>query len=320
MPVTRNRGCPTRSCWSGLQRKELAALVYCMRCNNGKLNSTDAWRSSGLEFGQAEKDKITLEQLLSHQAGLCALDQRVDVLDYGGVIRALETQAPLWLPGTGHGYHARTFGFLLDELMRRITGKTLSDYWQENFARPLELDFWIGLPEEENSRVATIYAAKSGKPPEPAEFYRDLVTPGTLARKTFTSPYGLNVISKMNDPHIRTQPNVSFGGIGSASALAKFYSMLANGGEFNGQVFFSRETIGLDDNHIIRWRRPCFPNPDCILGRVHERLTRRSAQDVRTIRNILRTSRCGRQSRLCRSGKQNRIRLRDESNGTIGSA
>jgi CubicO group peptidase (beta-lactamase class C family) len=171
------------------------------------------------------------------------LDQRVDVLDYESVIHALEAQAPLWPPGSAHGYHARTFGFLLDELIRRITGKTLSDYWQENFARPLELDFWIGLPEKENSRVATIYAARSGKAPEPAQFYRDLVTPGTLARKTFTSPYGLNVISKMNDPYIRAQPNVSFGGIGSASALAKFYSMLANGGTLNGQTFFSQETL-----------------------------------------------------------------------------
>jgi CubicO group peptidase (beta-lactamase class C family) len=195
------------------------------------------------EFAQAEKDKITLEQLLSHEAGLCALDQRVDVLDYDGVIRALETQPPLWPPGTAHGYHARTFGFLLGELIRRITGKTLSDYWLENFARLLELDFWIGLPAKENPRVATIYAAKSGKQPEPAQFYRDLVTPGTLARKTFTSPYGLNAISKMNDPQIRAQPIVSFGGIGSASALAKFYSMLANGGELNGQIFFSQQTI-----------------------------------------------------------------------------
>jgi CubicO group peptidase (beta-lactamase class C family) len=195
------------------------------------------------EFGQADKDEITLGQLLSHQAGLCAVDRRVDVLDYDGVIRALEAQAPLWSPGTAHGYHARTFGFLLDELMRRIIGKTLADYWQENFARPLELDFWIGLPENENSRVATIYAAKSGKPTQPAKFYRDLVTPGTLARKTFTSPYGLNVISKMNDPYIRAQPIVSFGGIGSASALAKFYSVLANGGELNEQILFLPETI-----------------------------------------------------------------------------
>ena len=195
------------------------------------------------EFAQAGKDKITLAELLSHQAGLCALDQRVDVLDCHGVIRALEAQAPLWPPGTAHGYHARTFGFLLDELIRRITRKTLSDYWRDNFAQPLNLDFWIGLPEQENPRVATIYAAKSGKPPEPKQFYLDLVTPGTLARKTFTSPYGLHVISKMNDPAIRAQPIVSFGGIGSASALAKFYSMLANGGSFDGKRFFSEKTI-----------------------------------------------------------------------------
>jgi CubicO group peptidase (beta-lactamase class C family) len=195
------------------------------------------------EFAQAGKAEITLAQLLSHQAGLCALDRRVDVLDYAGVIRALEAQEPLWPPGTAHGYHARTFGFLLDELVRRIAGKTLSEYWQENFARPLNLDFWIGLPEKENSRVATMYAAKSGKPPEPKQFYADLVTPGTLARKTFTSPYGLHVISKMNECAIRAHPIVSFGGIGSASALAKFYSMLGNGGKFEGQTFFSEKTI-----------------------------------------------------------------------------
>ncbi len=211
------------------------------------------------EFGQTDKEEITLAQLLSHQAGLCALDRRVDVLDYDAVIRALEAQKPLWPPGTAHGYHARTFGFLLDELVRRIAGKTLSNYWQENFARPLNLDFWIGLPKKENSRVATMYAAKSGKfatanpscggPPEPknrqsgSDFYADLVTPGTLARKTFTSPYGLHVISKMNEPAIRAYPIVSFGGIGSASALAKFYSMLANGGKLDGQTFFSEKAI-----------------------------------------------------------------------------
>jgi CubicO group peptidase (beta-lactamase class C family) len=227
--------------WSATKGVGSACLLHALEQQKIELNRRVAefWP----EFKQAGKDKITLGQLLSHQAGLCGLDQRVDVLDYDGVIRALEAQAPLWPAGTAHGYHARTFGFLLDELMRRITGKMLSQYWQENFARPLELDFWIGLPENENSRVATIYAAKSGKPPEPTQFYRDLVIPATLARKTFTSPYGLNVISKMNNPQIRALQNVSFGGIGSASALAKFYSMLANGGELNGQTFFSPKTI-----------------------------------------------------------------------------
>jgi CubicO group peptidase (beta-lactamase class C family) len=195
------------------------------------------------EFALAGKERITLSQLLSHQAGLCALDARVDILDYGAVIRALEVQKPLWPPGTAHGYHARTFGFLLDELVRRIAGKTLSQYWREVFAQPLGLDLWIGLPEQENSRVATVYATKSGRPPEPKKFYSDLTTPGTLARKTFTSLYGLNSVSGMNTPENRAQPIVSFGGIGSASALAKFYSMLANGGELDGRTFFSKETI-----------------------------------------------------------------------------
>src|ERR1700732_4573574 len=119
------------------------------------------------EFAQAGKENITLAQLLSHQAGLCALDRQVDVLDYAAVIDALEKQKPLWPPGTAHGYHARTFGFLLDELVRRIADKTSSDYLREKFAEPLKLDLWIGLPEKENSRAATIYPAKAGKTPEP---------------------------------------------------------------------------------------------------------------------------------------------------------
>jgi CubicO group peptidase (beta-lactamase class C family) len=203
------------------------------------------------EFAQAGKERITLSQLLSHQAGLCALDARVDILDYGGVIRALEVQKPLWPPGTAHGYHARTFGFLLDELVRRIARKTLSQYWREVFAQPLGLDLWIGLPPEENRRLATVYAAKTPKAfgAEPknrqsgSDFYRDLVTPDTLARKTFSSPYGLQSVSGMNAPAIRAQAIVSFGGIGSASSLAKFYSVLANGGKLDGQTFFSEETI-----------------------------------------------------------------------------
>src|SRR5215831_18285483 len=138
--------------WSATKGIGSACVLHALQQQKIELNRhvAEFWP----EFAQADKDKITLGQLLSHQAGLCALDQRVDVLDYNGVIRALEAQAPSWPPGTAHGYHARTFGFLLDELIRRIAGKTLSNYWQENLGEPLELDFWIGLPEEENSRVA----------------------------------------------------------------------------------------------------------------------------------------------------------------------
>ena len=195
------------------------------------------------EFTQAGKSEITFAQLLSHQAGLCALDQRVDVLDYAAVIAALERQAPLWPPGTAHGYHARTFGFLLDELVRRIAGKPLGEYWREHFADPMSLDIWIGLPESQHSRVATMYAARAGKTPTPEQFYRDLMTPDTLVRRTFTSPAGLHAVSGMNAPDVRSMSFGSFGGVGSAASLAKFYVMLAAGGELGGRRYFHAETI-----------------------------------------------------------------------------
>ena len=197
------------------------------------------------EFRQAGKERITLEQLLSHQAGLCALDQRVDVLDYTAVIDALARQSPVWPPGAAHGYHARTFGFLLDELVRRIAGEALGTYWRQQFAEPLALDIWIGLPEAEHGRVATMYAAKAGRLPTPEQFYRDLATAGTLVRKTFTSPAGLHSVSGMNAAAVRSSSVVSFGGIGSAASLAKFYAMLAHDGELEGRRYFRRETIAL---------------------------------------------------------------------------
>ncbi len=195
------------------------------------------------EFAQSGKSEITLAQLLSHQAGLVALDQKVDVTDYDAIIHALEKQAPLWPPGTAHGYHARTFGFLVDELIRRIALTSAGEYWRKTFAEPLHLDIWIGLPNEQNERVATIYAAKAGGDAKPAQFYRDLATPGTRVRKVFTSPGGLHSVSEMNSPARRALPFVSFGGIANASSLGKFYAMLANGGELDGRRFFSAETI-----------------------------------------------------------------------------
>ena len=195
------------------------------------------------EFAQAGKNEITFTQLLSHQAGLSALDETGDVLDYSAVIAALEKQKPLWPPGTAHGYHARTFGFLVDECVRRITGKRIAEYWRENFAGPLGLDIWIGLPAEERPRTATIYSAKAGGEHKPAEFYRQLMTPGTLVRKTFTSPAGLHSIAAMNTAENRALEIVSFSGIGSASSLARFYGMLANGGELDGRRYFKPETI-----------------------------------------------------------------------------
>ena len=227
--------------WSATKGLASACLLHLLHERRLELTRrvTEFWP----EFAQAGKNEITIAQLLSHQAGLCALDDPVDVLDYPAVIAALETQAPIWPPGTAQGYHARTFGFLVDELVRRLSGNTVSEYWRKTFGDPLELDIWIGLPAAEENRVAPVYAARAGGTAAPAEFYRDLASPGTLARKTFTSPRGLHAVSAMNSRENRALPIVSFGGIGSASSLAKFYGMLAHGGELDRRRYFARETI-----------------------------------------------------------------------------
>src|SRR4029077_12824936 len=158
-------------------------------------------------------------------------------------------------------------GFLVDELVRRISAIKLAEYWRKNFAGPRGLDLWIGLPEKENPRVATMYAPKAGKQPGPkdrqpgppvgrtrpvasSDFYADVANEGTFAHNVFTSPSGLSAVSAMNKPEIRALPIVSFGGIGSASALAKFYAILANGGRMDGREFFSEKTINWMTNTL----------------------------------------------------------------------
>ncbi len=109
------------------------------------------------------------------------------------------------------------------------------------FAEPLGLDIWIGLPAEQNYRVATIYPARTSGSASPDPFFRALSQPGTIQRKAFTSPTGLHAVSAMNTPENRARAFVSFGGIGSATSLAKFYAMLANGGSTRwSKRFFSR--------------------------------------------------------------------------------
>ena len=227
--------------WSATKGIGSACLVHVLQEN--KIGLDRLVRDFWPEFAQAGKGAITLSQIVSHSAGLCALERRAAITDYDSVIRAIELQQPLWQPGSAHGYHARTFGFLMDELVRRIGRVSISTYWRKTFADPLSLDFWIGLPAEMNARCATVYASRSKRPPEPEQFYRDLAIPGTLQQRTFASPAGLYAVSAMNKPETRALPIVSSGGIGSASALAKFYALLANGGELDGRQFFTRESI-----------------------------------------------------------------------------
>jgi CubicO group peptidase (beta-lactamase class C family) len=164
--------------------------------------------------------------LLSHQCGLAVLDQKVSIYEHTEVVEAIEAQAPAWILGENQGYHPRTFGALTDESVRRLTGETLGRYWRQAIADPLDLDFWIGLPESEWPRVGRLYPGKAGKDDLADAFYKQLTTSGTFTRRAFSSPRGLHAIHEMNEPRAWAAGLPALGGVGTASALAKFYQAL----------------------------------------------------------------------------------------------
>ncbi len=225
--------------WSATKGPAAACVLHAMQERGFTLGDrvAEVWP----EFAAHGKGAITMGQALSHQSGIPALDRTADVLDHDDVARAIAEQAPLWEPGTAVGYGPRLYGFLLDELVRRIAGRRLGEYWRAVFAEPLALDFWIGMPAELVDSVAPIFPPKSAPPKD--RFYTAFVTPGSLTLRAFASPTGLNAVAAMNAPAGRRASLPGFGGIGTARALAKFYAMLACGGALDGRDFFNRGTL-----------------------------------------------------------------------------
>lgn len=169
--------------------------------------------------------ELTFGELFSHQGGLAGLDEQVSIWDREAVVAALEKQEPQWSVGH-HGYHPRTIGFLADEIVRRIAGVPLGEFWWTEIAGPNGIDFWIGLPESEHHRVAELVPARLGKGGKPEAFYEALLTKGTLTRKAFSSPGGLSGVAEMNEPKAWQTGFPAMGGVGSALGLAKFYNWL----------------------------------------------------------------------------------------------
>ncbi len=167
--------------------------------------------------------QATFAELMSHQCGLAALDETVSVFDFDGVIDAIEKQEPNWQLGDGYGYHPRTFGFLLDKPVRMLTGKSISELWRERIADPLGIDLWITLPESEHSRVATLYPGKASKEELESGFYKEFNQSGTLVRKAFSSPKGLQGVHEMNTAKAWEAGLPAMGGVATADGLAKFY-------------------------------------------------------------------------------------------------
>ena len=190
------------------------------------------------EFGANAKETITVRQLLAHEAGLAALDARVDLAtlrDPDRLAAALAEQRPLWEPGTATGYHTYTIGFYEGEILRRVDPqhRTLGRFFREEIAQPLGLEFYIGLPSsvpgERLAPVAFFHPAGLLVDPfsMPWAFYGAMGDPRSLAGRSFASPNLGEVFPDYLGPAARGLEVPAVLGIGEARAMAKAYSCFA---------------------------------------------------------------------------------------------
>ena len=193
------------------------------------------------EFAVEGKELVTIRQLLSHQAGLCAIDALLDIeklADPDQVAAAIAAQKPAWTPGDRHGYHGISLGWYESELLRRVDPghRTIGRYFAEEVAKPLGLDFYIGLPDEvPSSRVAVLQAANyKGRMifnirKLPWNFVRGFLTPGSLTARTFSNPAVVGQPERYNDRDLMRIELPASNGIGTARSVALAYGDLAIG-------------------------------------------------------------------------------------------
>lgn len=205
------------------------------------------------EFAQAGKEAIPVKMLLNHQAGVPGVREPLPdgaFFDWDYMVSMLAKQEPFWRPGSMHGYHALTFGWLVGEVVRRVSGKSLGTFFREEVAEPLGLDFWIGLPEEHENRVSLIIPADppSAEGPIPP-FYAAAMTDPTSMQMTVlfnTGGYmipGPDGVMGFNLRAARAAEIGAASGMTNARGLAGMYAPLANGGSLNGISLVSCDTI-----------------------------------------------------------------------------
>jgi CubicO group peptidase (beta-lactamase class C family) len=147
------------------------------------------------------------------------------------MIAALEQQAPAWAPGSAHGYHAVTYGYLVGEVIRRITGVSIGRWFDAEIARPLGLDFWIGLPEEQEPRVAPLIggmAADSAEPAARAATLTEVAGPGSNLTKALSAGGALGGRGVFNTRAVRAAEIPAAGGVGDARSVARMYAACIN--------------------------------------------------------------------------------------------
>lgn len=222
--------------------KGMSSLAVAVAHSRGLFEYDEKVATYWPEFGASGKQDVTVRQLLAHQAGVCAIDEPMD-LDLLGdpdrVADAIAKQAPLWEPGTYHGYHGISLGWYESELVRRVDPqrRTIGRYFADEVAGPLGLEFYIGLPDDvPDERIAEIqgqwYRSKMlfniGKLPR--KFAFSILNPKTITGRTFANPKVLGQPIRYNDRAMRRIELPASNGIGQVRSIAKAYGVFATGG------------------------------------------------------------------------------------------
>lgn len=222
--------------------KGMAAICAHRLADQGKLDLDAPVARYWPEFAQADKGAIPVRWLLDHSAGLPAVIDPLPptaLYEWDVMARALAAQEPLWKPGTEHGYHAMTYGFLVGEVVRRVSGKSIGSYFHEEIAGPLGADISIGTPAASDARTADLEMAA----PQPGEqnlFAEIIAKAKPYALKAFMNPVPTG---GFNSRDWRAAEIPAANGTGNARALARVYGALACGGTLDGVAVLSPAAI-----------------------------------------------------------------------------
>jgi len=214
--------------------KTMAATVMLMLADRGLLDFNEKISMYWPEFAQNGKEDIAVRHIMSHSAGLSTVEEPIvfeDFCDHDKIASLLAAQAPWWEPGTKSGYHAITQGHLQNELVRRITGKTLGTFFREEIAEPLGADFHIGTPAACYPRIGVL---------SPPEASADLgIDPNSIMAKTMNNP-ALSALASRTDAWRQAEIPAA-NGHGNARSVARIHSAIACGGEVDGVRLLSED-------------------------------------------------------------------------------
>ncbi len=226
--------------------KGLCAMCAHRLADQGKLDLDAPVAKYWPEFAAGGKGSIPVTALLNHKAGLAAIKAPLkhdDLFSWEKVTGELARQEPWWQPGTKQGYHAITFGWLVGEVVRRVSGKSLGTYFRDEIVQPLGAEAYIGIGPEFDARVAEIIYAPEPKPGEPNLFAEMMKDPASVSAMALFNPPTMFAQATTNSRAWRGAEIPGANGHANARALARIYGALARGGEVDGVKLFGPREI-----------------------------------------------------------------------------